>query len=594
MKPSHTWVASASWILSVRLSLNEEAGRGRSLSGDMEQGYDPINEANERLRNALSQLKEARQIQKVFMGLGKELSFGSSQEEFLQIIVDAVQALFPQTHYLVQLVDPKSLVPAAEEHRGPLRAGTINKIHISRSAVVKTRLDPSIAQCACVVVSEEVPNLFEGVAHAIHVPLVAENQLFGAIHLGGSEESPLADDDELLLISMANQMALALRNQRLLEETAFLKDYLENVLEYANALIIVTNRNRQILVYNRAMENLLGFPKNQTLGTDLFMWVPKEEQERFAAELSRTIGDAQSPVGLETRMRTREGDQVHIVFHLATLKDRDGDVESVILIGQDITQIRALEFQIIEAEKMASLGKLAAGVVHELNNPLTSISVYAEYLVNKLGTGKTDHSDVEKIEKILKGAKRIQKLTRDLVSYGKPSSEEPEPLQFNDLVAQGLSFCEHTIGKHDVCVNVDLCASLPLLNGNRTQLLQLIINLVTNACQAMDGGGELNLSTKMVEDNALLFAISDTGTGIPERDLQRIFEPFYTTKTNGEGTGLGLSIVSRIVEHHRGKIEVESTTGEGTVFKIQFPLITSKPDFIPTEGAAKKAAREEG
>jgi signal transduction histidine kinase len=98
----------------------------------------------------------------------------------------------------------------------------------------------------------------------------------------------------------------------------------------------------------------------------------------------------------------------------------------------------------------------------------------------------------------------------------------------------------------------------------------------------------------MVEDNALLFAISDTGTGIPERDLQRIFEPFYTTKTNGEGTGLGLSIVSRIVEHHRGKIEVESTTGEGTVFKIQFPLITSKPDFIPTEGAAKKAAREEG
>lgn len=560
----------------------------------MERGYDPVDEANERLRNALSQLKEARQIQKVFMGLGKELSFGSSQEEFLQIIVAAVEALFPHTHYLVQLADPRSLVPTATEHRGPLRAGVVTKIHISRSAVVKTRLDPSIAQVACIVVSEEVPNLFDGAAHTINVPLVAENQLFGAIHLGGSEEAPLADDDELLLISMANQMALALRNQRLLEETAFLKDYLESILEYANALIIVTNRNRQILVYNRAMESLLGFPKNQTLGTDVFMWVPQEEQERFARELSRTIENHPSPAGLETRMRSREGEQVHIVFHLATLKDREGEVESVILIGQDITQIRALEFQIIEAEKMASLGKLAAGVVHELNNPLTSISVYAEYLVNKLGTGKTDPSDVEKTEKILKGAKRIQKLTRDLVSYGKPSSEEPEPLQFNDLVAQGLSFCEHTIGRHDVRVNVDLDLSLPLLNGNRTQLLQLIINLVTNACQAMAGGGELNITTKMVEDNALLFTISDTGTGIPERDLKRIFEPFYTTKTNGEGTGLGLSIVSRIVEHHRGKIDVESTTGEGTVFKIQLPLITSKPDVIPARRSEKRATKEEG
>jgi PAS domain S-box-containing protein len=547
----------------------------------MEPGYDPVNEANERLRNALSKLKEARQIQKVFMGLGKELSFGSSQEKFLRIIVDTVEALFPHTHYLVQLTDPKSLVPTAVEHRGPLRGGMVNKIHISRSAVVKTRLDPSIAQFVCVVVSEKVPNLFEGVAHAIHVPLVAENQLFGTIHLGGSEETPLADDDELLLISMANQMALALRSQRLLEETAFLKDYLESILEYANALIVVTNRNRQILVYNRAMENLLGFPKNQTLGTDLFMWVPQEEQERFAAELSQTIGDSPSPAGLETRMRTREGEQVHIVFHLAALRDRDGEVESVILIGQDLTQIHALEFQIIEAEKMASLGNLAAGVVHELNNPLTSISVYAEFLANKLGTGKTDPSDVEKVEKILKGAKRIQKLTRDLVSYGKPSAEEPEPLQFNDLVAQGLSFCEHIIGKHDVCVNVALDVSLPLLNGNRTQLLQLIINLVTNACQAMAGGGELSINTKMFANDALLFTVSDTGTGIPERDLKRVFEPFYTTKTNGEGTGLGLSIVSRIVEHHRGKIDVESTTGEGTVFKIQLLLITSNPDVIP-------------
>jgi signal transduction histidine kinase len=221
---------------------------------------------------------------------------------------------------------------------------------------------------------------------------------------------------------------------------------------------------------------------------------------------------------------------------------------------------------------MASLGKLAAGVVHELNDPLTSISVYAEYLVKKLASGNTDSYDAEKMERILEGARRIQKLTRDLVSYGRPSSEEPESLQFNDLITQGLSFCEHTIRKFDVCVNTDLLEDLPEIVGNRTQLLQLIINLVTNACQAMKGGGELSLSTNIKNSRALVLTVSDTGSGIPARDLKRIFEPFYTTKTDGEGTGLGLSIASRIIEHHRGRIDVTSAPGEGTTFVIHLAL----------------------
>ncbi|MBW1870817.1 MAG: PAS domain S-box protein [Deltaproteobacteria bacterium] len=547
----------------------------------MAQDYDPINEANERLKNALAQLKEARKIHKVFMSLGKELSLGSSQEVFLAIIVDAVKSLFPQTHFLVQLADPKSLMTMAVDYQGPLKEGKSEKMHISQSAMAKTRLNPEVGQGAFVEVCEEVPQLFDDSVHAIHVPLVAENQLFGAIQLEAPKDNPLGDDDELLLISLANQMAMALRNQRLLDETAYLKDYLANIVEYANALVIVTNVNRQILVFNRAMENLLGFPKNQTLSTDLFMWFPQEEHERFAAEISKTIDDSSTQSGLETRMRTRDGDVVKIIFYLAALHGRTGDLESIIMVGQDVTQLRSLESQIIEAEKMASLGKLAAGVVHELNNPLTSISVYAEYLVKKLATGSTDASDVEKIERILQGANRIQKLTRDLISYGRPSSEEPEPLQFNELVLQGLSFCEHTIRKYDICVTTDLFADIPVMIGNRNQLLQLIINLVTNACQAMKGGGELSLSTRMDGSDALIFSISDTGSGISDQDICRIFEPFYTTKKDGEGTGLGLSIVSRIVEHHRGKTQVNSNQGEGTSFEISLQLGGTGEDGQP-------------
>jgi len=556
----------------------------------LEPGYDPIDEANERLRNALTQLKQARLVQKVFMGLGKALNLGASQAEILGTIVEAVRSLFPEACYLVQLADPKSLRPTLVEHRGPLLAGAAERIHLSRSAVLKTGLDDADPEFQHIVCWERLERLFEGTSHAIHVPLVADNQLYGAVQVEGAEHAPLGDDDEVLLISLANQLALALRNQRLLEETAFLKDYLASILEQANALIVVTDLNRQMLVFNQALERLLGFPKEEVLATDLFLWIPAEDQARFAEAISATLAGEAAAGTVESRMRARSGDPVQIQFSLSALRDRAGEVDSLILVGRDMTQVRALERQIIEAEKMASLGKLAAGVVHELNNPLTSITVYSEYILRKLRGGQVAPGDDDKVEKVLEGARRIQKLTRDLVSYGRPSAEEPEPLQLNDLVAQGLSFCEHIIRKHDVEVGQELGRDLPSILGNRNQLLQVLINLITNACQAMEGGGELSIGTRLGPGEVLELSVSDTGTGIPTRDLQRIFEPFYTTKTAGVGTGLGLSIVSRIVEHHRGTILVESQPGEGATFTVRLPARAAPAGLPGPSGAAEDPA----
>jgi two-component system, NtrC family, sensor kinase len=558
----------------------------------LEPGYDPIDEANERLRNALTQLKQARLVQKVFMGLGKALNLGASQADILGTIVEAVRSLFPEAYYLVQLADPKSLLPTLVEHHGPLAEGEAKRIHLSRSAVAKTQLDDAHPEFHRIVCWERLERLFEGTTHAIHVPLVADNQLFGAVQVEGTEDAPLGDDDEVLLISLANQLALSLRNQRLLEETAFLKDYLASILEQANALIVVTDLNRQILVFNQALERLLGFPKEEVLATDLFLWIPAEDQARFAEAISATLSGRADGGSIESRMRGRGGEPIQIQFSMSALRDRQAEVDSLILVGRDMTQVRALERQIIEAEKMASLGKLAAGVVHELNNPLTSISVYSEYILKKLRTGQVVPGDEEKVEKVLEGARRIQKLTRDLVSYGRPSSEEPEPLQINDLVAQGLSFCEHILRKHDVEVGQELHRELPLILGNRNQLLQVLINLVTNACQAMEGGGQLTLTTRPGPDGTVEFLVADTGVGIPAKDLQRIFEPFFTTKSAGVGTGLGLSIVSRIVEHHRGTILVESPPGAGAVFTVRLPARAELPGAPPqaTEPGGQECA----
>jgi two-component system NtrC family sensor kinase len=537
----------------------------------MAKEHSPMVEENQQLRDVLSQLKQARFVQQVLGGLGKELSLGTTQE-FLKLVVDSLQELFGEAYFLVQLADPKTLLPNAVEYRGPLKADAADKLHLTVAAIRKTGLDPSLEQSPALSVSEHAPALFSGSRNALHVPLVSDNQLFGAIQIESTSDVPLGDDDEVLLISLANQTALALRNQRLFEETSFLKNYLENILDHANALIVVTNLNRQILVFNQAMERLLGFQKQQTIGTDLFLWVPKESHGAFVEEISTAIAGNPSPHGVETRMRNRDGEQVQILFHLSALRDQRGESDSLILIGQDITQLRALERQVLESEKMASLGELAAGVVHELNNPLTSISIYAEYLASKLKSGRVESSDVDKVDKIIEGANRIQKLTRDLVSYGRPSSEEPESLQINDVVAQGLSFCEHIIRRYDVVIHKDLSVDLPLLLGNRQQLVQLVINLVTNACQAMEGGGQLTVTTRECEHERLLVSIADTGVGIPMRNLKRIFEPFFTTKGAGQGTGLGLSIVARIVEYHRGEIQVYSSPGAGSTIDIRLPL----------------------
>ncbi|RME19555.1 MAG: PAS domain S-box protein, partial [Deltaproteobacteria bacterium] len=350
-----------------------------------------------------------------------------------------------------------------------------------------------------------------------------------------------------------------------------LKEYMESILEHANALIMVTDTNRQVLVYNETAARVLGFGKQEVLGQDLIRLVPPEDRDLLTTEISRLIEGKPSEAGMEIHLRNREGQLVQIVFHLALLKDHRGDADSIILVGQDLTPLRRLERQIIEAEKMASLGKLAAGIVHELNNPLTSISVYAEYVLKKLESGSLDSKDIEKVRKILEGANRIQKLTRDLVSYSRPAEEEPELTDLNEVVRQGISFCEHTIRKYDIVTNLELASDLPPLLAIRNQLLQVVINLVTNSCQAMEGGGELTVSTERRNDHVLL-QVADTGVGIPDSHLNKLFEPFFTTKKSGQGTGLGLSIVARIVEHHRGRIEVESSSGEGTAFSIMLPL----------------------
>jgi two-component system NtrC family sensor kinase len=271
-------------------------------------------------------------------------------------------------------------------------------------------------------------------------------------------------------------------------------------------------------------------------------------------------------------------------MNTASVLSADGDVEGVIAIGRDLTEIRELEQRIVHAEKLATVGQLAAGVVHELNNPLTSISVYSDYLLKQAVDQQGKPSDVHKLRRIHESADRILRFSRELLAYARPMPEEPKSLSVGEVIERSLEYCDHLITERGVLVRTTVSADLLPMLGVAGQLQQVLVNLITNACHAMpEGAGQLEVDAMPSAEGDVQIHVSDNGSGISPDHLGRIFEPFFSTKGEGHGTGLGLSIVRNIVELHHGRIEVESELGNGTTFIITFPARGVLPDLDSPE-----------
>jgi signal transduction histidine kinase len=238
--------------------------------------------------------------------------------------------------------------------------------------------------------------------------------------------------------------------------------------------------------------------------------------------------------------------------------------------------LHRLQAQVIQTEKLASLGQIVAGVVHELNNPLSSIIAYADYLTKKLAKDKAHNltEDAERVRRIGEAAERILKFTRDLVAYARPTGDARVPLQIEEVIERALLFCEHEFADGKVEVHCQYTTPQPTIAGIPGQLTQVFVNLFTNAAHAMGGsGGELCVNVRPTDEaDALIVDVSDTGGGIPVEAMPQIFEPFFTTKTDGRGTGLGLSIVRGILDAHGGTIQVSSAEGQGTTFTLTLPV----------------------
>lgn len=244
-------------------------------------------------------------------------------------------------------------------------------------------------------------------------------------------------------------------------------------------------------------------------------------------------------------------------------------------LKREAQEIDVLRNQAVQSDKLAGLGRMAASIVHELNNPLTSIVAYADYLRRRWEQQTSvDVADRERLGRISEAAGRVLAFTRDLVAYSRPSSADPSAMSVHDVIERALVFCEHVITESNNITLVRAYGELPAVRGLHGPLTQVFVNLVTNACQAMaPDGGRLTIETSHdVSRGVVVVRIVDEGHGIDVDQIDRLFEPYFTTRGDGGGNGLGLNIVQTIVASHGGSVTATPNTPKGAVFSVELPV----------------------
>jgi two-component system NtrC family sensor kinase len=229
-----------------------------------------------------------------------------------------------------------------------------------------------------------------------------------------------------------------------------------------------------------------------------------------------------------------------------------------------------MQAHLVRSEKLASLGKLAAGIAHEINNPLGGILIYSHLL---LEDSHKNSPEYENLKKIVKETTRCKDIVKGLLEFARPKEPEMTLADINDVVEKSLSIMERQALFQNITLKKKYSSSLPKTVADSSQLQQVFVNIIINAAEAMDGNGNLTISTSVNGDGKYIdIRFQDTGHGISEEDKRRLFEPFFTTKEVGKGTGLGLSICYSIVQKHKGRIEVTSQEGKGSTFTVKIPV----------------------
>lgn len=406
-------------------------------------------------------------------------------------------------------------------------------------------------------------------------PLRLQNRTVALLAVGKKRRGDFLTSEDLDLVSaLSSYAAIAIENAGLygsLQSKAFefeqLKVYSENLIESTPIGIVAVGLDGRISTWNSAFEKMYGLPRAQAVGArieDFFSDDALATLRRFFAQDRWLIQETVRVYKLF--LDTPAGRRI-VNVTLTPLVLRDDVVHGVVLMFDDISEKTRLEDQLQQAEKLTSIGLLAAGVAHEVNTPLTGISSYAQILLKNTAA---DDPRREALEKIEQQTFRASTIVNNLLNFARVSSTQFEEVDVNSIVTETLSLLDHQLKKSGVEVEIEFDPALPATHGNGGKLQQVFLNLFMNARDAMPRGGHLRVRTRR-DHSGITVDVEDSGVGISPEHIKKIYDPFFTTKDVGNGTGLGLSISYGIIQEHAGRISVESAPGKGTCFTLKLP-----------------------
>jgi two-component system, NtrC family, sensor kinase len=409
-----------------------------------------------------------------------------------------------------------------------------------------------------------------------YIPCRSQQKTVAVLGLGKTRKGDyLSSEDVELLETLGGYIGIAIQNGRLyaslqqkVAEYERLKDFNENIVESINVGVMALDMEDRIESWNAQMEVMYALPRWQALTQPLRSVFPSE----FVEEFYRVRQNAGINNLYKFRMATPAGETRTVNVAIAPLVTRKFQVVGRLIIMDDITERVELESQLSQADKLSSIGLLAAGVAHEVNTPLAVISSYTQMLAKQL-QGDPQKSGL--LEKITRQTFRASEIVNNLLNFSRTSGTEFAKVDINKVINDTLGLLEHQFKVAKIRVESQLTPDISPIEGNAGRLQQVFLNLFLNAKDAMAGGGKLTVATANGE--TISVRVSDTGSGIAPEHIQRIYDPFFTTKASpkegqARGTGLGLSVTYGIIQEHAGKIRVESDHGVGTTFALDFPL----------------------
>ncbi|MFC2160684.1 PAS domain S-box protein [Acidobacteriota bacterium] len=353
----------------------------------------------------------------------------------------------------------------------------------------------------------------------------------------------------------------------------------QRYLNIAGVIIVAINENGLVTLINRKGTEVLGFTESEILGNNWFdLCVPEKlRQKRKQTHTNVMAGETKEIEDYENLIVTKSGEERIIDWHNTTLTDDKGRIIGTLSSGEDITMRKHTEAELIRTEKLASLGQLAASVAHEVNNPIAGILVYVSLLLKKYNEKKIQTETTEtQLLKMKKELERTARIIKNLLNFSRQSEPNIRPIEVNATIEASLQLVEHQISLESIQLEKKLDPNLPSIQADFDKIQQVLINIILNATQAMSEGGTLTITTSVAGEikvngfvkDTVRIDITDTGIGISEENINKLFTPFFTTKAKGQGVGLGLPVVQGIIKQHGGRIDVVSKPNQGTTFTL--------------------------